>query len=51
VKNELKKVMGKSTFLVNSSRKEVAKVLKSTDLVTPQSFLDDLGDDGYVEDY
>ena len=51
VKNELKKAMGKSTFLVNSSRKEVAKVLESTDLVTPQSFLDDLGDDGYVEDY
>lgn len=51
VKNELKKVLGKSTFLVNSSRKEVAKVLESTDFVTPQSFLDDLGDDGYVEDY
>jgi hypothetical protein len=51
VKNELKKVMGKSTFLVNSSRKEGVKVLESTDLVNPQSFLDDLGDDGYVEDY
>lgn len=51
VKNELKKAMGKSNFLVNSSRKEVAKVLESTDFVTPQSFLDDLGDDGYVEDY
>jgi hypothetical protein len=51
VKNELKKVMGKTTFLVNSSRKEVAKLLESTDSVTPKSFLDDLGDDGYVEDY
>ncbi len=51
VKNELKRAMGKSNFLVNSSGKEVAKVLESTDLVTPQSFLDDLGDDGYVEDY
>lgn len=33
------------------SRRRSSTVLEGTENVTPQSFLDDLGDDGYVEDY
>lgn len=51
VKKELKKRMGRYHGFHITKRQKSTTVLEGTEHVTPQSFLDDLGDDGYVEDY
>jgi len=52
VKKVLREKLGRnrSGFFLKPRRKS-STVLEGTENVTPQSFLDDLGDDGYVEDY
>mmetsp|Transcript_34088 Transcript_34088/g.69588 ORF Transcript_34088/g.69588 Transcript_34088/m.69588 type:complete len:306 (-) Transcript_34088:3830-4747(-) len=50
VKKILKDKMGRGSGLFKARRRS-STVLEGTEKVTPQSFLDDLGDDGYVEDY
>eukprot|EP00984_Skeletonema_dohrnii_P000061 scaffold19_cov95-Skeletonema_dohrnii-CCMP3373.AAC.2 len=50
VKKILKDKMGRGSGLFKVRRRS-STVLEGTEKVTPQSFLDDLGDDGYVEDY
>ncbi|KAL7492980.1 hypothetical protein ACHAWT_002127 [Skeletonema menzelii] len=50
VKKVLRDKMGRRSAFLEPRRKS-STVVEGTENVTPQSFLDDLGDDGYVEDY
>ena len=49
VRKILKEKMGGGSE--KTLRRRSSTLLEGTEHVTPQSFLDDLGDDGYVEDY
>jgi hypothetical protein len=51
VKKVLKEKMGRGGLRFLKTRRQSSTVFVGTELVTPNSFLEDLGDDGYVEDY
>lgn len=50
VKKVLKEKMGRGVRFLKTRRLS-SSVFEGTEFVTPNSFLEDLGDDGYVEDY